>query len=327
MSGCRRRHPHGCRSWPGTVAHHGSYVNGFKTTRYWPAGSRAPSITTGAHTARWWPAGAPPPSPSACTTSSTIPTQSSSHANDINTARDDRNHIHAATNVSIDKLIKTVTEEIVAALAHMQKLATDTQRLIEDWQYENRVLHKGSAETTTTIDVLEKTSPSLPTLPEKIGCGARHPFSVTHYDADVQYFPQHFHERMPTTQTCSPKPSSPTPPTSTPTSVRTPPTLLTSTPASTSLKTLLPPGLSRCVPKQIVDLLDEKMAELSDLDLECLDGMDDIVTDALDAIYEETSDLEFWDDDEGFVELDRLLQTKYLQHKHSDRGSLRPSFS
>ncbi len=52
------------------------------------------------------------------------------------------------------------------------------------------------------------------------------------------------------------------------------------------------------------------MAGFGDLDLDCLH---DIVSDAMDEIYEETSHFEFWDEKYGVMELDRLLKTRYSQ--------------
>lgn len=239
----------------------------------------------------------------------------------MNTAKEqDRNDTQVAQIASLEQKIKTLTEETAAALVLIQQLHIDLHRSTEDRQNENQVFQKTIADLTMTIAVLEKaldshssptpstrtswtwtppitcpptSPPEAPYMANLRATGALHPFSVTHFDTDLQYSPQDSHECEPTTQTYSPKPSSPTSQTST----------------STSARISSPPGHSR-VPQEIVHLLDGAMAGLGDLDLDCLH---DIVSDAMDEIYKETPHFEFWDDKDGDLELDRLLKTRHSQ--------------
>lgn len=281
-------------------------------TRFWPAGSRAPVNTASTRTTRWWPAGSHPPTRTkvgaSCTYNITTSSRTSKpllplvQQNYMDTAKE-----QAAQIASLELKIMTLTEELAAALAQIQQLHIAMHRPIEDRQNENQVLQKIMADLTMAtavfeeaLDPLSSPTPSTRTSYTRTppttlrATEALHPFSVTHFDTDIQYSHQDFRVREPTTSKFSPRPREPT-----------------SQISSAAVRTSSPPGLSR-VPLEIVHLLDEAMAIHVDL-ISDPDFLHEPALDAMDEIYEETHDHEFWEDDDAFTELDRLLKTRYSQ--------------
>ncbi len=103
--------------------------------------------------------------------------------------------------------------------------------------------------------------------------GALHPFLVIHHDTVTPYNPQDFRERVTETPKFSSKPR---------------------------------------IPAEILHLLDRAMSDLRDLGLDS-DSFHQAAKEALEDIYEETAELEFWDNEKSITELDTLQRTRYKQ--------------
>ena len=271
---------------------------GLGWARTWPAGCRAPRRITIHGTTRFWPAGAPPPT---SVTSSTMRKLGPATRTTSSSCTSKHPPLSVQGEAPIELMIKTLqeaTSRAEALIVSMQKTIADHTRSISMLKEAVDICPCTPSTRTSCTQTPSTTGPttSPSTLPMRAphftytsATNYEHPFIVTHFDANRQYSFDDFRIRRAAPSACDS--GSCSPPTSTCTSASSSPVL----------------GHSR-VPREVVQRLDDIFLECGELDPACID---ELVRCTLEAVYNETSYLDFWDRDDGDRVLSMLMKTRY----------------